>query len=209
MKNIIKVIFIVTAVIVSILLFYKPTSTVMVVEASTETETIHEPYNNEYTSIEETTEVTTAQLIIDTEWERLPLQKSYNTAVKSNATVDELNLLLQDSNLSGYGQFFKDIEDTYNVNAIFAISVAMNETTLGKYGVSQSYNNLFGLTNTSGSFIYFNDYDECIDYFGSYIKRVHHNNNRYYIGDIGPVYCDYEWVDKVEDIFETFYSELT
>ncbi len=208
-----KIIILLIVIISSILILYMVINKTQPVVVETKAEIIHEPYVNEVVEKETITiEPTTAQVITDTEWNEdiQPICKSYKTSNKSNLTEKEINYILKDSYMKGMGWAFKQIEDTYGVNAVFALSVAQTETSFGKYGVANSCNNAFGLTNTDGDFICFDSIEDSILYFGAYIPRVHWNNNRYYIGDIAPVYCDYEWGDKVEsgldDIYDTAYS---
>lgn len=153
-----------------------------------------------------TTETTTEKFI--EEDYNYNIIKSYNTSVRSNLTEEQIEYILEGTYLEGTGWAFKEIEDTYGVNAVFALSVAETETTFGRYGVAQSHNNAFGLTSIYGGFEYFDSLEESILYFGAYIPRVHWNNGRYYIGDIAPIYCDYEWGDKVEGSLEYWYDVI-
>lgn len=197
------------ASIVCFLLFNKSNTTVdviasteVIVEPTIEQESVIVEPTVEETSIETTTETTTE---ITTQ-AVLSIEKSYNTSVKSNLTEEEIEYILDGTYLEGTAWAFKEIEDTYGVNAIFALSVAETETTFGRYGVAQSHNNAFGLTSTSGGFMYFDNLADSVLYFGAYIPRVHWKNGRYYIGDIAPAYCDYEWGDKVESSLEHWYE---
>lgn len=204
-KAVIVTITIFIAVHVGLYMFKESNNIATEVMAST-TEVIVEP-----TVCETTTELTTETIIVEPTVELttesiLPIKKSYNTSVKSNLTEEEIEYILDETYLEGTGWAFKYIEDTYNVNAIFALSVAETETTFGQYGVAESHNNAFGLTSSSGEFMYFDSLANSVLYFGAYIPRVHWNNNRYYVGDIAPVYCDYEWGEKVEDSLEHWYE---
>ena len=168
----------------------------------------------EITTIEATTETTTEiqiieEPIIEPETEViLPAVLSYNTAVKSNLTEDQYNQILSGTPLAGYGYAFKDIEDSYGVNGIFALSVALNETSYGAAGVGRSRNNVFSNTQASGGYIYFDNKIDSIYYFGAYIPRVQWGNGRYYVGDIAPSYCDYVWGDKVESSMSDIYERI-
>lgn len=49
------------------------------------------------------------------------------------------------SKVRGIGQALKDAEKTYGVNALLALSIAMNESGKGMSSISQEKNNIFGL----------------------------------------------------------------
>lgn len=179
----------------------EPTVTPLVIEEPTIRDTNIED-TTEVIIIEPTVEATSEQII-----EQLPIVRSYNTSIKSNLTEEEIEYILQGTYLEGTGWAFKKIEDTYNVNVVFALSVAETETTFGKFGVAQSYNNAFGLTSINGGYLYFDSIEDSILYFGEYIPRVMWNNHGvYYIGDIAPLYCDEEWGYKVEGSLDYWYD---
>lgn len=166
----------------------------------------------EETTEEVTTEVTTEfieETIAEPE-EVIVLDPvlSYNTSVKSNLTEEQYNQILAGTPLAGCGHAFKDIEDTYGVNGIFALSVALNETSYGAAGVGSSRNNVFSNTQASGGYIYFDNKIDSIYYFGAYIPRVHWNNGRYTVSAIAPVYCDYSWGNKVESSMNDIYNRI-
>ena len=222
MKNFLNIIKLIIAIICActiVFLLYLKSTTPITMDVEASTEVIHEPYINETITesviIEPTIEIsefTTEeyQVINDQEWveETKPPVLSYNTSNKSNLSESQIETILKGSPLEGSGWAFKQIEDNYNVSALFAISVAMNETTLGKFGVAESHNNCFGLTSPNGGFLYFDTKSESVLYFGSYIQRVHHNNGRYNVTSIAPVYCNDLWGDTVMGIMYDFYERL-
>lgn len=54
----------------------------------------------------------------------------YKPYVKSNLTIDQLNLILQGTYMEGLGSVFKEIEDEYGFNSLFAIGVLNTEQGL-------------------------------------------------------------------------------
>ncbi|MDS0525613.1 glucosaminidase domain-containing protein [Clostridium sp. SHJSY1] len=85
---------------------------------------------------------------------------------KTNYTATELNSYIQSvtsesSKLRGLGQAFKDAESTYGVNALLALSVAMNESARGTSNYAMNRNNLFGLNATD------NNTDKNTSYYSS------------------------------------------
>ena len=64
--------------------------------------------------------------------------------IPSNATEQQLNMLLENSPLRGYGWYFLAAERQYGVNAIFVISLMRQESALGRYQANR--NNFAGIT---------------------------------------------------------------
>ena len=67
--------------------------------------------------------------------------------IPSNATAQQLNMLLENSPLRGYGWYFLAAERQYGVNAIFVISLMRQESALGRYQANR--NNFAGITTSS------------------------------------------------------------
>ncbi|MDS0525614.1 glucosaminidase domain-containing protein [Clostridium sp. SHJSY1] len=88
-----------------------------------------------------------------------PYYNYYNNLpfrTRTNYTAAELdsyinNKTVQTSKLRGLGQAFKDAESTYGVNALLALSVAMNESARGTSDYAMNRNNLFGLNATDNN----------------------------------------------------------
>lgn len=224
MKNFINIIKLIIAILTALLIvwvLYLKSTAAVVKEIEASTEVIHEPYINETetiiveptveTNTETTSELITiagVQIINDQEWVDVKPVLSYNTSVKSNLTEQQIEFLLKDSPLEGSGWAFKQVEDCYGVSALFAVSVANIETTLGKYGCATSCNNCFGLTKVSGGYIDFNNKEDSILYFGSYIERMYHNKSIYQVRSIGNIYCDDLWGDQVIETMNNFYEKI-
>ena len=107
-----------------------------------------------------------------------------NPHSKSNLTVEEMNLMLSGTGLELQGQAFKDMENRYNVNALFAMAVAMHESANG-YKTANTYN-YFGFRGNNGWMSFSSKYD-CIQYFGKLINS--HYSNRTTIYAIQSKYC--------------------
>lgn len=96
------------------------------------------------------------------------------------------------SKLRGIGQALKDAEKTYGVNALLALSIAINETEWGMSPISQSKNNIFGLnavdTNPGLAANEFASVKDCInDFAKNWISRGYADpaDWRYFGGIIG------------------------
>lgn len=114
---------------------------------------------------------------------------SSNITSLSGLAGSELESMLQ-GNMSGLGQAFADMEATYGVNAIYAISVAQHESGHGSSGLAQGNNNLFGIKGGSGWRSYQSKYDSIMD-FGRLMNGGHYiGGGRTSVDAIGSVYCE-------------------
>ena len=128
----------------------------------------------------------------DTYAEANPVIFTYNVFQRSNLTVYQLNTILAGTGLAGYGQSFYEMEQTYGVNALFALSVGAHESA--NFYRPANTNNYFGFRGNRG-WMSFSSPDACIMYFGKLM-----NTKLYYgksIEQIGLVYCDVGWARHV------------
>lgn len=111
---------------------------------------------------------------------------------KSNLTTEQFNMLISNvmneygktnSDMINTGEYLKFIEDTYNINGLFALSVASLESG---WGQRHPNNNLFGFG--SGS-IYFESDGESINYFGRLIRESYIDIGLTNIESISRKYC--------------------
>lgn len=175
----------------------------VVIETTSETTTIEE------TTVVTTEVVTTTEEVTETTTEYKAAVFSYDTSVKSNLSVEQINKILIGTPLQGHGWAFKQIEDEHGVNALFAVSVAQVETGFGAAGVGNSLNNAFGLTKVGGGFRYFESLPASVLYFGNYIPKVYWRNGNYHVVNIAPIYCDTYWGTKVESaMYNNWYKAI-
>ena len=116
---------------------------------------------------------------------------------KTIYSASQLNKFIEDntgstSKLRGIGQTLKDAEKTYGVNALLALSIAINESGWGMSPISQSKNNIFGLnavdTNPGLAANEFASVKDCInDFTKNWISRGYADpaDWRYFGGIIG------------------------
>lgn len=122
-----------------------------------------------------------------------PLVATTNIFAKTNIPPEQLESVLS-GGLSGYGQAFYDMEQTFGINSIFAISVAELESGHGTSYAFRAKNNAFGL----GPGMTFSSVESGIAYFGKLM-----NSKLYYgksIEQIGRVYCDSQWSGMVKSL---------
>ena len=107
-----------------------------------------------------------------------------NPHTKSNLTITEMNSMLVNTGLELQGPAFYDMENTYNVNALFAMGVAMHESANG-YKTANTHN-YFGFRGNNGWMSFSSAY-ECIQYFG---KLIHYEySDKQTISAIQHKYC--------------------
>ena len=119
-----------------------------------------------------------------------------NPHSKSNLSIEEINDMLVNTGLEFQGEAFYDMENTYNVNALFAMGVAMHESANG-YQKANTHN-YFGFRGNNGWMSFSSAYD-CIQYFG---KLIHNNySNKTTIAAIQTKYCPdgSPWTTKVKE----------
>lgn len=79
------------------------------------------------------------------------------------------------SKLRGLGQAFKDAENSYGVNALLTLAVAMNESARGTSAKALQKNNLFGLkaydSHEDSGEIFATPQDSIIDFAKNYVSR--------------------------------------
>lgn len=131
-------------------------------------------------------------------------QININPHTKSGLSVETLNKMLSGTGLEGQGQAFYDMENTYNVNALFAMGVAMHESANG-YKKANTHN-YFGFRGNNG-WMSFNSASDCIMYFG---KLIHNNyNNKKSIEAIQSKYCPdgSDWSGRVKEHMTILYRK--
>ena len=68
--------------------------------------------------------------------------ETYNPHEKTNCSVEQLNVMLESTALKNCGEYFKEMEDTYDINAVFSISVVIQESAYMTKPANK--NNYFG-----------------------------------------------------------------
>ena len=146
-----------------------------------------------------------------TEEKKVLVNASSTIVGKSNLTLKQVESLLEGSPMSGHGQAILDIEEKYNVNAFFTISVAQNETQRGKTGTGASKKNPFGITQRGNGYRTFSSYSEAIYSFGDIMNRLYIPKGRTTIETVNEIYCpgNSGWGRNVRTIMNSYYKKLT
>lgn len=97
-----------------------------------------------------------------------------NIHQKSDLTTKELDYILENTSLEGYGYAFKKMEEKYNANALFAISIASIEGGIQSKRVDNK-NNYFGFM-AGGVKIRYNTIEDNIMAFGQMMNKPYYVN---------------------------------
>lgn len=117
----------------------------------------------------ETTTETTTEMVTETttvDYEHSVYYTNSYIGNYSGLTPDQINGLVSGTGLAGLGNTIYNVEQTYNVDAFFILSIASLESG---YGTSKRYhrtNDLFGMIAIN----HFDSVDESINYFGRLIS---------------------------------------
>ena len=104
---------------------------------------------------------------------------------KSNYTADEINRYItahtdSDSKLRNLGAALKEAENTYGVNALLTLSVAINESGWGQSVIAKDKNNLFGMGAIdsdpyNGAYKYPSTRESVLDFTKNFISNQYAN----------------------------------
>lgn len=125
---------------------------------------------------------------------------TYDPFTKIDLTIDEVNIIMSHSSISGYGQYFYDMQEEYGVNIIYAIAVAYVESGRGKYPCA-SYN-YFGMIGNS-----YSTPQAGINGFGALMnKSIYYGKS---IEQIAPIYCDSSWAGQIKSMMREIWGYIS
>lgn len=125
----------------------------------------------------------------------------------SGLTSEEIDHILSETSLKGYGKIFREMEDKYNANAVFAISIASIEGGI-ESGRVDNKNNYFGLMFRGGKIFYKNIADNIMA-FGELMNNSTFIDKQFIA--FSKSYCplhDAKWRDLVFVKFSGFMKKL-
>ncbi len=131
---------------------------------------------------------------------------SYNPFVKSGLTVEQYNKILKGTGLEGCGQSYYNMENNYNINGLFALSVAFHESGYGRHRANT--NNFYGMRGSSG-WMSFESPDSNIQYFGKLMNKPLYKGKS--IENIGKVYCPgtyLHWAEAVKSMMRNSFNKI-
>lgn len=148
---------------------------------------------------------------------------SSNVGKISNITNLELFQALEGTKLSEYTDYYLEAEQTYNINALFLVSLTAHESGWGTSNRAESQNNLsgYGVYNSNAEGVKFNSVQESILRTAKLIREDYVNQDgKYYNGtsiyNINQRYClledssgyDANWTKSITSIGNKLYKSI-
>lgn len=135
----------------------------------------------------------------------------YNISVKgkSGLTKEDLDYILAGSPMKNCAEAVLLVEEKYNVNAFFTVSVAQAETQRGLTGTGKSKNNAFGITSASGGYRKFNSLSDSVIEFGGMIDRVYFSRGLDTVEKVHSIYTSSpNWSTNVKKIMNDTLAKI-
>ena len=128
---------------------------------------------------------------------------TYEVFTKSNLSIEQINKMLSGTGLANCGEYFYNMEQNWNVNALFAVAVACHESGNGWHKANS--HNYFGFKGSKGWMSFSSD-ESCIDYFGKLMnKKIYKDKS---IEQIARVYCNSQWASYVKTHMKEKWNKL-
>ena len=133
--------------------------------------------------------------------------------VPSNVSVQQLQKLLDGTDLEGIEYALKEVEDKFGINALFTLAVAKLESGHGTSSLARNKNNLFGMNAVDGDsygkgFAYPSKAHSVLD-FGQRIKKYYVNKGLDDLHSINRKYSSSPtWASKVSAIMQSDMRKL-
>jgi len=128
---------------------------------------------------------------------------------------EQLEQLLDGTELSGLGTTFAEMESKYGVNALFLISITKQESGSGSSSLARRQNNLGGLKNGRGGYMAFDTKADCVDYMAQLLgSKYLTEGGRLYSGtsvkDVARRYCEQSssWTAAIENLMKEGYNKI-
>ena len=127
-------------------------------------------------------------------------------------------------NITANAQAFLDMQEKYQVNAVFAACVTIAESSGGTAwaAIAPSTYNWFSIkgsyrgqsyispTNNKGPWRKYPSFAAAVDDFGDLIANApyYYKRGKKFVSEIGPVYCNEEWAVTVNKLMTTAYEKV-
>ena len=123
---------------------------------------------------------------------------TYDAFSKTNLSAAQFEKMVYGTGLAGLGPCFYAMERDADINGLFALAVACEESGSGTSGLAREDNNFYGLTALGGGWRSFPTRSEGIQYFKTYITSSLYAGKSIY--EISQTYCpgNDEWVGKIQ-----------
>lgn len=129
-----------------------------------------------------------------------------NLREKSNISKQQIYDMLEGSNLQVLSDNYYEMEQKYNVNAIFLMALNTEESGHGRSELAINNNNLGGVKSSYGGYASFESWGSCLEYIASLIDEMYlSETGSYYNGTsiygVNIKYCTGEnWAKNLNTI---------
>ena len=143
--------------------------------------------------------------LAEIEANRVVTYNPYNLLEPSNITREEVYIMLEGTALQTLSNAYVYMEELYGVNAIYLMSLSVEESGWGRSQLAITHNNIGGIKSSNG-WMYFSDWGECLDYKARLLKNQYLSENGYYfngysIWNVNIEYCEQNtWADNINSI---------
>lgn len=135
----------------------------------------------------------------------------------SNLTIEEYELMLENTNLKGLGSTLVEIENTYHINGLYMLGLSALESSFGNSNIAKTKNNITGYCaydrNTSKA-TKFDSYRDCLIATAKLLDKYYLTENACYFNGysakaIDVKYCtDREHANKIIKIVNELIKKL-
>ena len=131
---------------------------------------------------------------------------------KSNLTTHEIGEITKGTNLEGIESAVVEIEEKYNINALFTLALAAHESGYGSSYLARNRNNIFGIcaydSNVDAA-SGFASKSDCVRYWGKLINESYFRKGRTTLESINSIYAsDTTWASQVRDVMSSMMQKI-
>ncbi|MBC5628097.1 glucosaminidase domain-containing protein [Clostridium sp. NSJ-6] len=137
-----------------------------------------------------------------------------NLREKSNLSKEQIYNILEGNNLQELADEYYEMEQKYNVNAIFLMALNMEESGHGSSSLAVNNNNLGGIKSRYGGYASFDSWASCLEYIASLIDEMYlTETGAYYNGTsiygVNVKYCiGGNWAENLNTIANELISKV-
>ena len=91
----------------------------------------------------------------------------------SNLSKEQISRILEGNDLQVLADTYYEMENKYNINAIFLMALNMEESGHGRSSLAVYSNNLGGIKSRDGGYASFESWDQCLDYISNLIDEMY------------------------------------
>lgn len=137
-----------------------------------------------------------------------------NLREASNLSKEQIYDMLEGNDLQVLADDYYEMEQKYNVNAIFLMALNMEESGHGRSSLAVYNNNLGGIKSRYGGYASFESWSSCLEYIASLIDEMYlSETGTYYNGTsiygVNVNYCvGGNWADNLNTIADELLAKV-